>query len=359
VDEAVRVLDRHWPLVETLPDPRPTPFIERGLLLDNVGRHAEARQSMRRGIELALAQRWHSEAVVGYQNLAISHLDTGELQQALALLDDAERLRASHDRMQGASVIGWDLRAIALRDLGRPGAALPLFEQQLAQDAEQTPVRVPLMKLHRAWLWASIGQWARATQDLHPQADFAELPAWAWARALHLRARIAAARGAPSRDTLQQAQAALDAGALAVVREGIAIDLALAADAAQRAEARAGLAAVHEQACATGHHATRWAAAWALAQLALADGDGVEARRHAGACLERPADQVALNLLDGGWWHGLWCVWRALGDAARAEAARAEGVAWIHRTLQRELRPEFHAAFRDAVPAHRELLAAR
>jgi hypothetical protein len=84
-----------------------------------------------------------------------------------------------------------DLRAIALRDLGRPAAALPLFERQIEHDEAQTPVRVPIMRLHRGWLWASIGQWARALQDILPQDRFADLPGWAWARALHLRARVA------------------------------------------------------------------------------------------------------------------------------------------------------------------------
>jgi DNA-binding SARP family transcriptional activator/tetratricopeptide (TPR) repeat protein len=358
-DAAVQLLDRHWPLVETLSDPKPTPFIERGVLLDNVGRHADARQSLRRGIELALAQNWQSEAVVGYQNLAVSHLDTGELQQALALLDDGDRLRAAHDQLQAASVVGWDLRAIALRDLGRPAAALPLFERQIEHDEAQTPVRVPIMRLHRGWLWASIGQWARALQDILPQDRFADLPGWAWARALHLRARVAAARGGDVRQALQQAQAALGEGALAVVRDGIAIDLALAADAAQQAAARAALSALLDDAQATGRHATRWTAQWALARLHLQAGDAAQAAAHALACQQRLPEHVALNLLDGSWWHGLWRLWQQLGDAARSDAARAEGVAWIHRMLQRELDPAFHAAFRDAVPQHRELLTAR
>jgi hypothetical protein len=50
-------------------------------------------------------------------------------------------------------------------------------------------------------------------------------------------------------------------------------------------------------------------------------------------------------------------VWQRLGECDRAEAARAEGVAWIHRTMQHELASEFHASFSQAVPAHRELLA--
>jgi hypothetical protein len=34
-------------------------------------------------------------------------------------------------------------------------------------------------------------------------------------------------------------------------------------------------------------------------------------------------------------------------------------VAWVHRTMQGELAPEFQASFRDNLPAHRELLAGR
>lgn len=358
VDEAVELLDRHWPLVQSLADPRPTPYIERGVVLDNAGRHAEARQSARRGVELALAQGWHSEAVIGYLNLATSHLDTGELLQSLELLDDAERLRVSHDGLNGAVVSGVGLRALALRDLGRSSAALVLFEQQIEHDSRQTPLRVPLAQLHRGWLWASIGQWTRALQDIRSQGDFAALPAWAWARALQLRSRIAAARGGAIRETLQSAWEALDAGALAVVREGIAIDCALAASACERGAAREALERLHERALDMGHHATRWSAAWALAKLALADADHAQAACRAAECLTRPAEHVALNMLDGTWWHGLWQAWLRIGDAGRAEAARAEGVAWIHRMLQRELQSEFHAAFRDAIAAHRELLLA-
>jgi hypothetical protein len=89
----------------------------------------------------------------------------------------------------------------------------------------------------------------------------------------------------------------------------------------------------------------------------LAAGAREQAAAFAAVCMDRPAGHVPLDRAMGSWWHGLWRVWLGLGDSGRAEAARAEGVAWIHRTLQRELAPEFHASFREAVVAHRELLA--
>jgi hypothetical protein len=59
------------------------------------------------------------------------------------------------------------------------------------------------------------------------------------------------------------------------------------------------------------------------------------------------------------WWHGLWQVWRALGDAPRADAARASGLAWLDTTRQQHLAVEFHTSFCDHVPAHRELVSGR
>jgi hypothetical protein len=52
---------------------------------------------------------------------------------------------------------------------------------------------------------------------------------------------------------------------------------------------------------------------------------------------------------------------RSASDAASglADVACAEGVTWIHLTLQLQLQlpSEFHTSFREAVPAHLALLA--
>ena len=73
--------------------------------------------------------------------------------------------------------------------------------------------------------------------------------------------------------------------------------------------------------------------------------------------MQRPVAEVPLDCAPGNWWHALWRLSQRLGDQECAEAARAEGVAWIHRTLHNALPSEFHASFRQAVLAHRELLA--
>jgi hypothetical protein len=121
--------------------------------------------------------------------------------------------------------------------------------------------------------------------------------------------------------------------------------------------AHQALLALRGRAQRDGYHGVHWAAEWACAPLALAAGQADAARGHALACAQRPAGHTPQDNAPGLWWHGLWRVWQRLGEPGRAEAARAEGVAWIHRTLQAELASEFHASFRQAVPAHRELLA--
>jgi tetratricopeptide (TPR) repeat protein len=363
-DEAAALMARHWPVVERLPDPQSSFFTERGLVCDNAGRPHEGREFHRRAVDIAMHRGEHSEAMVAIQNLAASCVDTGELDAAAELLSQAEALRQAHDGIHSAVAMGWNLRAIVLRDQAHYGRALAACEHALADDADRLPARAPLDRQHRAWTWFWLGQWARALQDLAEDNAYPELPAWVVARSLQLRARIAAARGLPTADALtrggskgdalSRAQAILEPGMLRTMRESIALDGALADP-----DATAGLAtarAIRDAAEADGFHGLRWAAQWACARLALSAGARDLAGAFCAGCMDRPAGQVPLDRALGSWWHGLWRVWLGLGDSGRAESARAEGVAWIHRTLQRELAPEFHASFREAVTVHRELL---
>jgi len=87
----------------------------------------------------------------------------------------------------------------------------------------------------------------------------------------------------------------------------------------------------------------------------VADGQAGAAWRHALACGARPLGQAAPLPGEGVWWHGLWQVWLALGDPARADQARAAGLAWMDHTREHHLPGEFSAGFVDQVPAHRGL----
>jgi tetratricopeptide (TPR) repeat protein len=354
-DEAAALMARHWGAVERLPDPPSSFFTERGLVCDNAGRPHEGREFHRRAIDIARRRGEHSEVMVAIQNLAASCVDTGELDAAADLLQQAEALRQAHDDLHSALAMAWNLRAIVSRDQGRFRLALAASEHALADGADRLPARVPLDRQHRAWTWFWTGQWTRALQDLTQDDAYPELPAWVAARSLQLRARLAAARGLPAGDALVRAQAMLEPAMLRTMRESITLDAALALPAAGAGLAHAR--AIRDAAQADGFHGLRWAAEWACARLALAAGAREQAAAFCAACMDRPVGHVPLDRAMGSWWHGLWRVWLGLGDSGRAEAARAEGVAWIHRTLQRELAPEFHASFREAVVAHRELLA--
>lgn len=349
-DEAAALMERHWPAVERMPDPDPTWYGERGVVLDNAGRPHEARRFHERAIAISRQRGLHSEIVIASQNLAVSLIDTGELPAAAVLLEQAESLRLSHDSLQGAVAAGWNLQAAVWRDLGCYRLALDACDRMLAADADQLPLRDPMDRLHRAWLWCAIGQWTRALQDLRADDGYPQLPDWVPNRARQLRARIAAARGLGDQGALARAREALHPGMLRTMRDSVALDLALADGDGVAAEA---LRAAAER---DGFHGLRWSATWACARLAWKQGDAPTAARHAAACAARPEAQVPLDCAPGRWWHGLWALWHGLAEADRAEAARAEGVAWIHRTLQRELAPEFHASFREAVPEHRALL---
>ena len=354
-DEAAALMARHWPAVERLPDPESALFTERGLVCDNAGRPHEGREFHRRAIEIATKRGEHSEVMVASHNLAASCLDTGELETAAGLLQQAEALRQAHDDLHSAQAMGRNLCAIVWRDQGHYAKALAACEHTLADAADRLPARMPLDRQHRAWTWFWLGQWTRALQDLPKGDTYPELPAWVPARSLQLRARIAAARGLPAGDALARAQAMLDPGMLRTMRESILLDGALA-----EPDAATGLdsaRAIRDAAEADGFHGLRWAAEWACARQALAAGARAAAAEFGVVCMDRPDAHTPLDRSLGSWWHGLWQVWLKLGDTGRAEAARAEGMAWIHRTLQRELAPEFHASFREAVPAHRALLA--
>lgn len=358
--EAAALLEVHWPAVERIDDPEPTSFIEHGVVLDNLGRPLEARASHRRGVELAILHKQHSEFVVGSKNLAVNHIDTGELEAAMRLLDAAERERRAHDSLQGINHLSWNLQAMALRDLGRYAQSLERFDVAIAVTTDQLPARLPLDRLHRAWLWAWIGQWARALQDLAAHDDYGVLPPWVHARALQLRGRLAQWQGLPLGDLPERARDAVGDGALRNVHDSIEIDAALAnglQSAASAATAHGRLLALRDRARSDGYFGVRWAAELACARLAVKADQYHVAREHVQACMQRPTTEVPLDCALGCWWHVLWRLSQQLRDSERADAACAEGVAWIHRTLQKELPSEFHASFRQAVPAHRELLA--
>ncbi len=349
-EEAVALLAEHWPRVAQLDNPPGSWFSQHAMVLDNAGRPQEALPLHEQALNIARARGEHSEAIILCANMAISCIDVGELRRADSLLQQGEQLRLQHDALGGTNVNSWDLQAQVHRELGRYTRSLQASALALTHDRAQRQARLPMNQLHRAWTWQAMGQWSRALQDLMPDEAYAEVPGWVLARSWQLRDRIARGLGLPAGDFLKRADASLQPAMLRTMRDSVALDTALAQAQNERAEA------LREAAQADGFHGLRWHAEWVCAQLALAAGNHPGARHHATACLQRPAHHAPIDLALGSWWHGLWVIWLALGEVDQAQAARAEGLAWIHRCLQHELAPEFHGAFREAVSAHRALL---
>ena len=349
---------RHW--VERGPWHGAELVSDRGWVLDRLGRSRDARAWHQRGLALALASGRPVDEAVVLGNLAQGLLLAGEPAAAEQVLGQAAASAARHAGWHQASDYHRIGLASAAAAQGHYDQALGLFELALVDSQHQSPIAHSSVRLRRALLWAEIGQTARALADLAPVLATEALPPWTAARARRLALALQAA---PQADPVDRLQALLDdTGDAAQWGQHGPAQLALLRLQSQRSAAEAEAAwrlarQLWRRAVAAGHPGLRWAAHWVAAQAALAAGRHRAAARHAGACLQRPADQVPAELPEGLWWHGLWRLWLALGEPARADQARAQGIAWIEHTVQQHLAAHFHRGFCQGLEAHRQLLA--
>ena len=361
--EAVWQAQQHW--MASVPWTNAECVSDRGWVLDRLGRPREARTWHQRALAMArAAQRPFDEAVV-LGNLAQSLLLGGEPAAAVPVLDRADALSAHGQGLHDASDYMALYRGMAATALGHYAAALQHFDQALADTTQQSAAARHAVLAHRAMLWAQVGQRSRALTDAAMVIQQPHLPPWVTARAHHAMA-LTSAHAHDLADGLRQALHALSDPDQRALDAPVRLHLALlaAAPGVSRTDAAAppALQAVRQilrHALRGGHEGLRWAAHWTAAQVALTSGQPRVAQRHALACASRPEGQAAPLLSDGAWWHGLWRVWHALGEASRADAARAAGLAWIDLTRQHHLPKAFHAGLCDQVQAHRELLSGR
>lgn len=333
---------------------------DRGWVLDRLGRARQARVWHERALQQARTTGRPVDEAVVLGNLAQSRWLSGEPAAALAALDAAGALGEQHVGLHAASDYLAAYRGMAAMELGWFTAALSHFEHALADTNDQSPQARLSLWSRRALLWATIGQHGRAQADAAAVLAEPSLPAWALATAHHALAFASRSPGPAAARGLQRAMQALGDDAQIALLAPIRLKrhlLVAQVDPAAAELAFADARSTLRQARRQGHAGLRWAGHWVAAQLAASSCRPLAARRHALACALRPSGVVPLHISDGLWWHGLWRTWQRLGDDVRAQAARLEGLAWIERTLQSQLAPEFHASFRAAVPAHRELLS--
>lgn len=341
------LLERHWPLMERLPALPPGLLDTRAQVIAGRGLPREAMPWFRRALQAGRAAGTPVAVIRTLVSMARNQMVLGEIADADAALAEAEQLHARHEGLAAEHHGATGLRASTLRDLGRYDAALAAYQASIDAESDPRSMMALWQRVQRAQLWLAVGQYARALQDLDAAEDDTR-PPWYRAGVLLGRARIAWTRGQPATRWLAEADSLLAADPA----EFMALQAGL-----QHALAGAPVAPLLARAEALQYGGFALALRWVAAQAAAREGRADEARALALACETPPAGVLPRSVPPGVWWHGLWQLWRALGDAGRAEAARAEGVAWIHRTLQRELAAPFHAGFRDAVPAHRALLA--
>lgn len=358
--EAVWQAQQHW--MAHVPWVNAECVSDRGWVLDRLGRPREARRWHQRALGMARAARRPFDEAVVLGNLAQSLLLGGEPAATLQVLDRADTLSAHGQGLHDASDYMTLYRGMAAAAQGHFTAALRHFDQALADTTLQSGAARHAVLAHRAMLWAQVGQRSRALADAAVVVQQPGLPPWVMARALHAMALTSTDAHDLAAGLLQAQRALGDPDQMALdapVRLHLAL---LGAQGVAPPDAAAPPPPLHtarqtlHQALRGGHAGLRWAAHWTAAQVAVTSGQTRAARRHALACSARPTGQVAPLLGEGVWWHGLWQVWQALGDPARANAARVAGLAWLDDTLRQHLPPEFHTSFCQSVAAHRGLM---
>lgn len=325
------------------------------LVLDNLGRHAEAREHHARAIAASALHAEAPQRATLLANDALSRLDAGDAAGALEQAQLAQRLVQTFESTAGSDGFIAVLLAQAERGLGRPAAALAWCDHAEAILAERNPSRVPVARMHRAHVWLDLAQHARAQQTLAGDglATARKLPPRYSVRWRLLLARLARRLGASA-----EAEALLAEAAAAVPAQGWP-ELGLLVrteQALERSGADADLQAIAADAAAAGLRGAELAARLHLAWRASDVGTAVESGEQALALLSRAE---ALHT-DRAWrWLAPARALARAGRAAEAEVLAEAGREWLRRTAAAQVPPTCADSFLHQHPVHRLLQAER
>jgi DNA-binding SARP family transcriptional activator len=360
-EQAERLLNEHWHWVERTDTPGQSIWGHRALILDRLGRVREARRFHDHALEDTLRHGRTVEHLSALGNLVTGLVFAGERAAAEAVLRRLEQMWRQHEGIAASRAALVSHGANVARESHHYGRALGLLDEVAAQSSERA-FFATWAAIQRGRLWCAIGQWARARRELS-QLDLPGLSGPNRGRVLQAMAWVARGLGHDPLPLLDQAAEAVPPGVDGAL--AAAVRLQRSAWACTSAGATPGqtgpmLATLRAQVSefeTLGLVGLAWAARWHAAQIALHAGQSGVAAELALQCgaLDM-AERSPRDIGPGVWWHGLWRLWRALGEGDRGEAARAEGVAWIHRCLRDDLAPEFRPAFKESVREHRELL---
>jgi DNA-binding SARP family transcriptional activator len=325
------------------------------VVLDNVGRHAEAREHHARAIAASALHAEPPHRATLLANDALSRLDAGDAAGALEQAQLAQRIVQTFESTAGTDGFIAVLLAQAERGLGRLAAALAWCDHAEAILAERNPSRVPVARMHRAHVWLDLAQHARAQQVLAGEglAAARRLPPRYGVRWRLLLARLARRLGAGAEAEAMLAEAAAAVPAQGWPELGLLVRTEQALD---RSGADAELQAIAADAAAAGLRGAELAARLHLAWRASDVGVAVEAAVQALALLS----QAEALHTDRAWrWLAPARALARAGRAAEAEVLAEAGREWLRRTAAAQVPPTCADSFLHQHPVHRLLQAER
>ena len=323
-----------------------------GVVLDHLDRPGESARWYRMAADTALGMGKLPEASQVLLNLAIGWRDSGRLDLAHSTLLEAQAVLASLP--EGAiPYSSLDLnQGIVLRDMGRYAECLQWFERAIERAKAHIPGWVPLLLGHRAQAWLTLGQFARAQQDIEA-ADVEGSPPMAQARRHVVLGQLMRALGKDAAPSFERAFASLGPGGRPLSRHRMLLARCIVVEPAQ---ALADAGEVLDAALASQRLGIQRAARVRLCQAALALGHGAEAARHARQLVRMtPADGT-----DDVYRAEAWLVAHlalAEHDATLASTVLRDAVAWVESTRASGVPPDFRESFLHRNPVNRELLA--
>ncbi len=326
-------------------------------VLDNLGRHGEAREHHARAIAAAAQHAEPPHRATLLANDALSRLDAGDAAGALEQALLAQRIVQQADASAGSDGFIAVLLAQAERGLGRYATALAWCERAEAILSERVPARVPVARMHRAHVWLDLAQHGRAQQLLAGDgvALARRLPPRYGVRWRVLLARLARRLGAADEAAawLDEAAAALPAVGWPELALIVRTEQALASAGAP--DTLVALASVATDAARLGLAGAELAAWLHLAWLSPDAAFAVQAAERALTL----SSQVEALHTDRAWrWLAPARALARAGRHAEAEALAEQGREWLRHTAATQVPPAFADSFLHQHPVHRLLRAA-
>lgn len=330
------------------------------VVLDNLGRPAQAQAHHLKALALSRAQGDQAQHATQLANYASSRLEAGDVAAAAGQAAQAQRIVTTFDMAGSSAGYIATLQAQCERALGHYASALEWCDRAEDILAERNPSRVPVAHLQRAHVWLDLGQHARALQLLEGSALQAalQMPARRAVRWLLLLARVRRRLGRPDEQLVRSLLA--QASALSPDAGWPELGLLVRTEQALAGDDGAALAALQSVAAEAAQHQLHGAELGALLHACSFAAAGNQ------TCSARLAEQ-ALALCAS---HEALHADRALRWLAPAQALRAShpekagvlavaGQEWLRTAAAVHVAPEFAAGFLHQHPANAALLSWR